>query len=68
MTLITNSHFISASASGTDWRDTAKSIVEQIQGALTPGKKFTLGLIYTTDHLAQDISPSVNFFPGVSAP
>lgn len=65
MTLITNSHYISVSASGTDWRDTAKSIVEQIQGALTPGKKFTLGLIYTTDHLAQDLGSITNLFKSV---
>jgi small ligand-binding sensory domain FIST len=65
MSLVTNSHFISASAAGTDWRDTAKNIVEDIKSVLTEGKPYSLGLVYVTDHLAQDIPSILNLFKSV---
>ena len=66
MTLRTSRNFASASASGTDWRDTAKKVVEQLQGAMSGEKHFTLGLIYVTDHLARDVRSILTLLKSVT--
>ncbi|MCD8497944.1 MAG: hypothetical protein LRZ85_07630 [Alphaproteobacteria bacterium] len=65
MTLVTSSQFASAIAAGTDWRDTAKAVLEQLQRAVKPGHKFTLGFVYVSDYLAQDVGSIVNLFRSV---
>ncbi|MCD8497583.1 MAG: FIST C-terminal domain-containing protein [Alphaproteobacteria bacterium] len=66
MTLISNAHFASAIAAGTDWRDTSKAVLEQLQRAPAPeGGKHTLGFVYVSDYLAQDVGSIVNLFRSV---
>jgi small ligand-binding sensory domain FIST len=65
MSLVSSSHFASAMAAGTDWRDTSKAVLEQLQRALKPGHKFTLGFVYVSDYLAQDVGSIVNLFRSV---
>lgn len=69
MTLVSSSRFASAIASGTDWRDTSKAVLEQLQRARTTdntsGHKFTLGFVYVSDYLAQDVGSIVNLFRSV---
>lgn len=65
MSLTTSSHFASAIAAGTDWRDTSKIVLGELQRALKPGHKFTLGFVYVSDYLAQDVGSIVNLFRSV---
>lgn len=66
MTLITSSRFASASASGTDWRDTSKKVLEQIEKAITKEDQFNLGFLYITDLLADDALSILNLFKSVT--
>ncbi len=66
MTLITSSRFASASASGTDWRDTSKKVLEQIEKAITKEDQFNLGFLYITDLLADDAGSILNLFKSVT--
>ncbi len=66
MTAITSSQFISAAAKGTDWRDTSKTVLEDLQQAVKASKNtYTLGFIYVTDTLADDIESISNLFRSV---
>lgn len=66
MTLISNTHFASSIATGTDWRDISKAVLEELQQAASaPGRKFTLGFVYVSDYLAQDVGSIVNLFRSV---
>lgn len=66
MTLITSSKFASASASGTDWRDTSKMVLEQLEKAITKEDQFNLGFLYITDLLADDATSILNLFKSVT--
>lgn len=66
MSFTTSSHFASSIARGTDWRDTAKAVLEALKTAKPPeGESFNLGFIYVSDHLAQDVGSIVNLFRSV---
>ena len=66
MALITSSKFASVSASGTDWRDTAKNVLEQLESIKTDGVKFNLGFVYISDELVADAVSIVNLFKSVT--
>lgn len=62
----TSSHFISIFARGTDWRDTSKNFLEELQKLRTDGDGLTLGFLYITDHLAQDAGSILNLCRSVT--
>ena len=65
MSLFTSSHFASASASGADWREAAKSVLEKLEGIKTEGAGFNLGFIYITDAMSDDAEGILNLFKSV---
>lgn len=65
MSLFTSSQFASAAASGTDWRDTAKAVLEQLESVKTENADFNLGFLYITDHLSDDAESILNLFKSV---
>ena len=65
MSLFTSSRFAAASASGSDWREAAKSVLEQLEGIKTKGTQFNLGFLYITDNLSDDAESIVNLFQSV---
>lgn len=66
MTLVTSTHFASAIAAGTDWRDTSRKVLEMLQGARTDGDRFTLGFLYISDVLSDDAESILNLFKSVT--
>ncbi len=65
MTMTSSTQFASAIASGTDWRDTSKAVLEDLEKAKTPGKKFNFGFLYVSDYLADDLTSILNLFKSV---
>lgn len=65
MPATTSTHFASAIASGTDWRDTSKAVLEELEKARTPGHKFNFGFLYVSDYLADDLTSILNLFKSV---
>jgi small ligand-binding sensory domain FIST len=65
MSLFTTSGFASAAASGTDWRDTAKAVLEQLESVRTEGHRCNFGFLYISDHLAEDAQSILNLFKSV---
>lgn len=65
MSLFTSSHFASAGASGTDWRDTSKAVLEKLESVRTEGHAFNFGFLYISDHLADDALSILNLFKSV---
>ncbi len=65
MTVFTSTDFVSACASGTDWRDTSKSVLEQLDRVRTKGDEFNFGFIYISDYLADDATSIYNLFKSV---
>lgn len=65
MSLFTSSHFASACAPGTDWRDTSKNVLEQLDDIRAQDDQYNFGILYISDHLAQDASSILNLFKSV---
>lgn len=68
MSLFTSRNFASAAASGTDWRDTSKAILEKLEGArgqADSDEKFNFGFLYISDYLADDATSILNLFRSV---
>ena len=65
MSLFTSTHFASAAASGTDWRDTAKNVLEKLESVRTQKDSFNLGFLYISDYLAEDAASILNLFRSV---
>lgn len=65
MSLITSTQFASACASGTDWRDTSKTVLEQLDAIRTEDDDFNFGFIYISDHLTDDTTSILNLFKSV---
>ena len=65
MSLYTSSQFASTAASGTDWRDTSRKVLETLEGARTEGDGFNFGFLYISDMLAEDAQSIVNLFRSV---
>ncbi|MCB9990154.1 MAG: FIST C-terminal domain-containing protein [Rhodospirillales bacterium] len=60
MSFFSSSKFASASASGTDWRDTARAVLELIEQARARQDDFNIGFIYMSDVLADDAVSIIN--------
>jgi small ligand-binding sensory domain FIST len=65
MSLFTSTHFASAAACGTDWRDTSKNVLEKLEAVRTQGDHFNFGFLYISDHLADDATSILNLFRSV---
>lgn len=66
MSVFTSRNFASCAASGNDWREAAKSVLEQLETIRTEGDGFNFGFLYISDMLAE-FSPSiVNLFRSVT--
>lgn len=65
MSLTTSSQFASVIESGTDWRDTAKKVLEQLESVRTEHDKFNIGFLYVSDYLAENLSSILNLFKSV---
>ncbi len=58
--------FASASAAGADWREAAKAVLEQLAGAVADRNDFTIGFLYVSDLLAEDMTTILNLFRSVT--
>jgi small ligand-binding sensory domain FIST len=65
MSVYTSSRFASAAASGTDWRDTARKVLEDLESIRSDGQAFNFGFLYVSDHLAEDAQSILNLFKSV---
>lgn len=66
MTLLTTDSFIATAAAGTDWRDTARAVLESLESARTPDDGMNIGFIYISDHLADDSESIAALFQSVT--
>lgn len=65
MPLTTSATFASAIETGTDWRDTSKKVLEQLESVRTRKEQFNFGFLYVSDHLAGELSSILNLFKSV---
>ena len=65
MSTIHSSHFISAAASGNDWREAAKTILEGVTEHKPSQNGFNLGFLYISDSLSDDAQSILNLFKSV---
>lgn len=54
MDVVTSTHFVSTAASGENWRDISKTVLERLEDVRTEGFKPNIGFLYITDDLAKD--------------
>lgn len=57
--------FSSAAASGSDWRDTSKAVLEKLEAARKSKPAPNFGFLYITDFLAEDATSIFNLFRSV---
>lgn len=65
MSLFTSSQFASAAASGADWREAAKTVLEKLDSVKTSETVFNVGFLYISDLLADDAESILNLFKSV---
>lgn len=66
MAIITSTHFASVSASGENWRDISKKVLEELESIKTDGFVPNIGFLYMTDALAEDASSILTLFRSVT--
>ncbi len=66
MGFFTSDSFASASAAGTDWRDTSKAVLKMLEKAQTDGGDFNIGFIYISDNLTEEANSIINLFRSVT--
>ena len=66
MALFTSGNFASIAATGTDWRDTSRNILEKLDSIRTENDRFNFGFLYITDYLADDAASILNLFRSVT--
>lgn len=66
MTLFRSTQFASAAASGHDWRECSKKVLEALESARTKEDGFNMGLLYITDALAEDAASIITLFRSVT--
>ena len=66
MPLHTSQLFASSFAVGTDWRDTARAVLEDLEKARTEGDGFNIGFIYMTDTLVEHAQSILGLFRTVT--
>lgn len=64
--LYTSTHFASAAAAGTDWRDISKKVLEALETVHTPDAGFNIGFLYMTDLLTEDADSILGLFKSVT--
>lgn len=64
--LYTSTHFASAAATGTDWRDISKKVLEALEKIHTPDAGFNVGFLYISDLLAEDADSILGLFKSVT--
>ncbi len=64
--LQTSSAFASATASGADWRDVGRKILESLESIRTEGDGMNIGFLYTTPHLAGDMTALLTLLKNVT--
>lgn len=65
-TLFTSSGFASAAASGDDWREVGRKILESLDSIRTPDDGMNVGFIYATDHLGGDVASLLSLLKNVT--
>lgn len=66
MTLTTSTQYASAAASGENWRDISKKVLEALEEIRTDGFHPTIGYLYLTDELADDANSILTLFRSVT--
>lgn len=66
MSVFTSRTFASCAASGNDWREASKSVLEQLETIRTEGDGFNFGFLYVSDMLAEYAPSIVNLFRSVT--
>ncbi len=65
MSLFTTSQFASSAAGGSDWREAAKAVLEDLGEAGPSENYFNFGFLYISDLLAEDAESILNLFKSV---
>lgn len=65
MSISSDANFASAAASGSDWRDTSKAVLEKLEAARKNKPSPNFGFLYITDFLADDATSIFNLFRSV---
>ncbi len=66
METFTSTHFVSTAATGENWRDISKKVLEQLEAVRTEGFKPNIGFLYMTDALAADATSILTLFRSVT--
>ncbi len=66
MSTVTSTRYVSASATGENWRDIAKKILEELDLLKTGGFHPNIGFLYLTDALAADAGSILTLFRSVT--
>jgi small ligand-binding sensory domain FIST len=66
METFTSTHFVSTAASGENWRDISKKVLEKLDSVKTDGFKPNVGFIYITEALAGDAGSILTLFRSVT--
>lgn len=65
MSLITSDNFASAAASGADWREASKAVLELLENAKAKDGNYNFGFLYISDSIVDDASGILNIFKSV---
>lgn len=66
MNATTSTHFVSTIATGENWRDISKKILEQLESVKTDGFRPNVGFLYVTESLAADAGSIITLFKSVT--
>ena len=58
--------FISTAATGADWRDVTRNLLEALEGAGSAGEKYNLGFLYLSDLLVEDAESMLGLLRSVT--
>lgn len=66
MSLVTTPNFASIAASGEDWRDISRKVLEALAPLRQRAEPFNLGFLYVTDHLVDDLQSFLDLLRSVT--
>lgn len=66
MTTASSSRYISAAATGENWRDIGKKVLEELESRRTEGFRPNIGFLYVTDALAADAASILTLFRSIT--
>lgn len=66
MNAVTSTRYISAAATGENWRDISKKVLEDLEGLKTDGFHPNIGFLYITDALAADAASILTLFRSIT--